>query len=129
MANHLGNEGQIKVGTNTVAEVRSFSITESVDLVEDTTMGDAAKTFQPTQTFWEASVEVFWDETDTNGQQAMTVGSSITFNGYPEGSSSGDTYFTGAAIVESRDVKGTHNGLVEASLKLRGNGALSKTTV
>jgi hypothetical protein len=49
---------------------------------------------------------VFWDETDTHGQQAMTVGSSITFNGYPEGSSSGDTYKTAAAIVESRRHQG-----------------------
>jgi hypothetical protein len=69
-------------------------------------MGDAAKTFQPTQTFWEASVEVFWDETDTNGQQAMSVGASVTLNTYPEGSSSTDSYKTGAAIVESRRHQG-----------------------
>lgn len=129
MANHLGNEGQVKVGSNVVAELRSFALTYSAELVEDTVIGDAAKTFQAIQKSWEASLEVFWDETDTQGQMALTPGASVTLNMYPEGSSSGDTYYTGSAIVESLEVKGTHNGLVEASMKVRGNGDLSKTTV
>lgn len=129
MANHLGNEGQIKVGSNTVAELRSFEISEDVDLVEDTVIGDTSKTFQAIQKGWEASLEVFWDETDTQGQQALTIGASVTLNCYPEGSSSGDTYKTGTAIVKNISIKGTHNGLVEASIKLQGTGALSQTTV
>lgn len=129
MANHLGNEGQVKVGANTVAELRSYSITEDIDLVEDTVIGDTAKTYQGTQKGWEAALEVFWDDTDTNGQQALSVGAQVTLNVYPEGSTSGDTYKTGTAIVKSVDIKGTHNGLVEASVKLQGTGALSQTTV
>lgn len=128
MANHLGNEGTVKVNGSTVAEIRSFSISESVDTVEDTAMGDTAKTFQVTQTEWEGSLEVFWDETDT-AQTALAIGASVTFNAYPEGASSGDSYMTGTALVVGKEIKTTHNGLVEASLKLKGTGALSKTTV
>lgn len=129
MATHIGNEGTVKIGANTVAEIRSWSLSQSSDTVEDTTMGDTDKTFLATQKSWEAGAEVFWDETDTNGQQACTVGSSVTLNLYPEGASGGDTYYGGGAIVTGLELKGTHNGMVEASLKFQGSGAITKTTV
>jgi len=40
MATFLGKNGVIKVGTNTIAELRSFSITQTAATAEDTTMGD-----------------------------------------------------------------------------------------
>ncbi|MFP6697076.1 MAG: hypothetical protein VCF08_09260 [Alphaproteobacteria bacterium] len=32
MANHTGSEGTVKVGSNTIAEIRSFSIDETHDV-------------------------------------------------------------------------------------------------
>jgi len=129
MATHKGSEGTIKVGANAVAEVRSFSITETADTVEDTTMGDSARTYKPSLTSWNGTVEVYWDETDTNGQVAMSVGSEITFGAYPEGSTSGDTYMSGSAIVTSLTVNSSFDGMVEASIAVQGNGALTTGTV
>ena len=40
MATHKGSEGTIKVGSNAVAELLSYSITESVDLIETTNIKD-----------------------------------------------------------------------------------------
>lgn len=129
MATHKGSEGTIKVGANAVAEVRSFSITETADTVEDTTMGDSARTYKPSLTSWNGTVEVYWDETDTNGQVAMSVGSEITFGAYPEGSTTGDTYMSGSAIVTSLTVNSSFDGMVEASIAVQGNGALTTGTV
>lgn len=129
MANHLGTEGQVKVASNTVAEVRSFSLDISADTVEDTVMGDTWKTHQVTQKEWSGSIECFWDETDTNGQMTMTEGASVTLNLYPEGSTSGDTYYTGTALITGIAFKEAHNGLGEATFQFKGTGALSKTTV
>lgn len=129
MATHIGNEGQVKIGANAVAEVRSYSLNQSADTTEDTVMGDSDKTFLVTQKSWEGSADVYWDETDTNGQQACTVGSSVTLNLYPEGSGSGDTYYSGTALIVGLEIRGTHNGMVEASIRFQGTGALSKTTV
>jgi len=125
MATHKGSEGSVAVGSGAIAEVRSFSITESADTIEDTTMGDAARTYKPSLTSFSGSVEVFWDETDTNGQVALTVGSEITFNVYPEGSTTGDSYLTGSAIVTSKTINSSADGMVEASISLQGNGALT----
>jgi len=129
MATHAGSEGIVKVGANTVAEVRSYSIEESADTLEDTSMGDSARTYLPSLTTWSGSVDVFWDETDTTGQGALTVGSSITLNVYPEGDVAGDTYYTGSCIVTGVSKSGSFDGMVEASISVQGTGALTSTTV
>jgi predicted secreted protein len=129
MANHKGSDGTVKVGANAVAEIKSYSITETADTIEDTVMGDAARTYKPSLTSFSGSLDVLWDETDTTGQGALTVGSEVTLNVYPEGSTTGDTYFTGSAIVTSVAVSGSVDGLVTASISVQGNGALSTTTV
>jgi len=129
MATHKGSEGTIKVGANAIAEVRSFSISEVGDTVEDTTMGDSARTYKPSLTSWSGSVEAYWDETDTNGQVALSVGAEVTLNVYPEGSSTGADYLTGSAIVTGRTINSSFDGMVEASITVQGNGALTADTV
>ena len=129
MATHTGSEGTLKVGSSAVAEIRSYTINETGETIEDTSMGDAARTFKAGLKTYTASVEVFWDETDTSGQGALDVGSEVTLNVYPEGETAGDTYYTGSAIVTGKTVTGSFDGMVEASFELQGNGALTETTV
>ena len=129
MATHKGSEGVVKVGANTVAEVRSWTIAESADTLEDTSMGDTARTFKPSLTTFTGSLDVFWDETDTTGQGALTIGAEVTFNVYPEGDTAGDTYYTGTAIVTEVSRTAAFDGLCEASISLQGTGALTETTV
>jgi predicted secreted protein len=129
MATHKGSEGTVKVGANAIAEIRSYSIAENSDTIEDTTMGDSARTYLPSLTSFSGSMDVYWDETDTNGQVALTVGSTATINIYPEGSSSSDTYLTGSIIVTGKTINASFDGMVEASISFQGTGALSTTTV
>ena len=129
MATHTGSEGTVKVGANTIAEIRSFSIDETGDTLEDTTMGDTARTYKSSLTSFSGSVDVFYDETDTTGQGALTVGSEITINAYPEGDTAGDTYKTGSAIVTGVSLTSSFDGMVESSITFQGNGALTTTTV
>jgi predicted secreted protein len=129
MATHTGSEGTLKVGSNAVAEIRSFSINETGETIEDTSMGDTARSFKAGLKTFTASVEVFFDETDTTGQGALDVGSEVTLNVYPEGDASGDTYFSGSTIVTGKTVTSSFDGMVEASFELQGNGALTETTV
>ena len=129
MATHKGSEGTVKVGANSVAEIRSYSIEESADTLEDTSMGDSARTYKPSLTSFSGSLDVFWDETDTNGQGALTIGSEVTLNVYPEGDTTGDTYYTGSAIVTGVSRSASFDGLVEASISVQGTGALTPDTV
>lgn len=129
MATHAGSEGTVRVGANAVAEIRSYSIEETADTLEDTSMGDAARTYLPSLTTFTGSLDVLWDETNTNGQGALTIGATVTLNLYPEGASSGDTYYTGSAIVTGRTISASYDGLVEMSISVQGTGALTQTTV
>jgi predicted secreted protein len=129
MATHAGSEGTVKVGANAIAEIRSFSIEETADTIEDTTMGDGARTYKPSLTSFSGSVDVFWDETDSTGQGALTIGAEVTLNLYPEGSTAGDTYLSGSAIVTSRSISSSFDGMVEMSISVQGNGALTTSTV
>ena len=129
MATHKGSEGTVKVGSNAVAEIKSYSIEESADTLEDTSMGDSARTYKPSLSNFSGSLDVFWDETDTNGQGALSIGSEVTLNVYPEGDTTGDTYYTGSAIVTGVSRSASFDGLVEASISVQGNGALTSSTV
>lgn len=128
MATHTGSEGTVKVGANAIAEIRSYSVEETADTVEDTSMGDSYRTHKTTLKAWSGTVDVFWDETDTTGQGALTVGSEVTANFYPEGSSTGDAYMTGTAIVTGKTVSASFDGMIESTITLQGTGALSRTT-
>ena len=128
MATHKGSEGIVKVGTDQVSEVRSYSIEETADTLEDTSMGDSARTYKSSLTSFSGSLDVFWDETDTAGQGALTIGSEVTLNLYPEGDAVGDIYYTGTAIVTGVTRSGSFDGLVEASVSVQGTGALTQTT-
>ena len=119
MAVHKGSEGVVKILTNTVAEVRDWSLEETAETIDSTQLSDSAKTFEVGTTSWSGSVNAFWDETDTSGQGAMTAGASVTLNLYPEGATSGDTYGSGDAIISSISKSGGIDGLVEASFSFR----------
>ena len=116
MATHKGSEGLVKVGSATVAEVKSYSLEESADTLETTKMGDAARTYLPSLTSFSGSVDCFWDEGDSAGQVALSVGASVTLVFYPEGAASGDTYYSGTALVTGKTITGSFDGMVEASI-------------
>ena len=129
MATHSGKSGLVKNGSNTVAEVRSWTLNTQADVIEDTAMGDAARTYLEGLTSADASIEVYWDETDTNGQVALAPGTSVTLVLYPEGADSSDTYYTGTALVTSKSITGSFDGMVEASISATYTGAVTTATV
>ena len=129
MATTKGSEGTVKSGANAIAEIRSYTITETADTLEDTTMGDSSRTYLASLKTFTGSIDCFWDETDTNGQLTLDPGSTVTINIYPEGSTSGDTYYTGSVIITEKSVTASYDGMVEASFSFQGTGALSETTV
>tara|TARA_R100000231_G_scaffold104750_1_gene77653 strand:+ start:8051 stop:8440 length:390 start_codon:yes stop_codon:yes gene_type:complete len=129
MATHTAANGVVKVGNNAVAEVTGFSIEYNSDTVEDTVIGDTARTYLPTLKMFTATLDVFWDETDTNGQLALDIGTSITFQVFPEGDQTGDLYYTGTGIVTGRSVSTSTGEMITASFTVQGSGDLTETTV
>jgi predicted secreted protein len=129
MATLKGNDGTVKVGSVTVAEIRSFSIDETMDTIEDTAMGDTYRTFKTSLKAFSGSIDVFFDDTDVTGQGALTVGSEVTVNFQIEGDTTGDHLLSGTALITGRTISSSFDGMVEASLSLQGTGALTEGTV
>ena len=127
MAAHKGSEGTVHVGTDSISEIRSYSIEETSDTVETTSMGDTARTHLASLTSFSGSIDVFWDEVDT-AQIALTVGTSVTIKFYPEGTASSAKYYTGTAIVTGVTRSASFDGMVEASISVQGTGALTLAT-
>jgi hypothetical protein len=129
MATFAGSGGIIKIGSNAVAEVRSYSIDETMDTLEDTAMGDTSRTYKASLKTFSGSADVFFDDTDTTGQGALTVGSTGTLSILMEGDTSGDHNLSGSILVTGRTITGSFDGLVEASITFQGTGALTEATV
>ena len=129
MATHTGVNGVVKVGANTVAEVVGFALNETQDTVEDTSLTDSKKSYIALRGDATATIECHWDETDTNGQEALDVGTSATIELYPEGADSGDAYYTGTGIVTAADVAVTMDGIVSRNFSVQFSGGVTHTTV
>ena len=128
MATHTGSEGKINIGSDTLGELRSFSLESTAETIEDTSMGDSARTYKVGLTAFSGTASVFFDETDT-AQGTVDAGTEITLNVYPEGDTTGDTYYSGSAIVIGRTINSSFDGMVEMELSFTGTGALTETTV
>jgi len=128
MATKLGRDGLVKISSTTIGELRNYALSHSSDTVEDSVIGDTYRTRLATMKTFSVSGDLYWDETDA-GQLLITIGSQVTLNLYPEGASSGDVYYTGAAIVTKFDINASFDGIVEGAISFEGNGVLTTTSV
>lgn len=128
MARVKGKDGVVNVGANAVALVRSFTVEESADTAEGHTMGDNWKEFEITFTEWSGSIEALLDPTDTNGQQALTIGASVSLDLRPQGTGSGLLSYTGTALVTGISEGVPHDNFDTLSITVQGTGALTRTT-
>jgi len=128
MATFSGSAGVVKAGGNAIGEIRSFTVDQTGDTVEDTAMGDSTRSFKATLNTFTASVDALFDDTDT-AQTAMTIGSSLAFLFQPEGSGSGAYQLSGSGIVTGISQTQSFDGLVERSFTVQGTGALTIGTV
>ena len=128
MATHHGKEGVVKAGGSGIGELTGFTLETTADVVEDTALTDATKSFVAGRTSFSGSLDMNYDETDSP-QQTLTVGSSIDFILLPEGNSSGDESFTGSGIITSMGVTNAMDAVITRTVNFQGTGTLTRGTV
>lgn len=128
MATHTGNSGVVKVGTNTVAEVVSFSVNENADRVEDTALGDTNRTYKAGLTDVTGTIECHYDPSDTNGQAAMTAGANVSLTLWPQGAGSGNAEWTVSATILSIVTTVQFNEIISVTFEWGAAGTLTKST-
>ena len=127
MATHTGSEGLIKVSSTTVGELRSYTLEQTSDTIEDSSMGDASRTYKTGLKGFSGSASLFFDEADA-GQLLLVVGGEIAIKVFPEGATTGDKFYEGNAIVTAYNISASFDGMVEAELTFTGTGTLTLST-
>ena len=124
MAIATGQSGVVKLqlkGTAeaVVGEVRSFTIDEGNAVLENTTMGNAGRTYQQGSDESNVSLEVYWDQADAQ-QLVLDAGAEIDWEISPSGTASTVKYYSGTGIVVSKSITSSFDGMVEASFSIQG---------
>lgn len=132
MATTTGSSGVVKVATSggsvaVVGEVRSYTFDGTADTIEDSVMGDSARSYKAGLKTNTLTVECYWDEADAP-QGILDERASVDFELYPTGTGTGETYFSGSGIVTSRSVTASFDGMVEASFSIQCSGAVTEAT-
>tara|TARA_B110000483_G_scaffold101811_1_gene124586 strand:+ start:145 stop:531 length:387 start_codon:yes stop_codon:yes gene_type:complete len=128
MATHHGKEGVVTVGGTAVGELTGFTLETTADVVEDTALTDATKSFLAGRTSFSGTLEMNFDETDTP-QTNLVVGASLAFILLPEGNASGDRSFAGTGVVTGMSVTNSMEAVISRNVTFQGTGALTIGTV
>ena len=128
MASYKGQDGVFQAITAggtlaSVTNLKSWSIEESIDSIESTTMGLTSKTFTTGIKGWTASCELLYDL--SNAVQAdLVVGESVDIKIWPNTVAQAESY-AGSGIVTSTSQSGELGDLVGSSITVQGTGALT----
>jgi len=128
MATHHGKEGVVTAGGTAVGELTGFTLETSADVVEDTALTDATKSFLAGRTSFSGTLEMNFDETDT-AQITLVAGASISFILLPEGNTGGDRSFSGTGVVTGMSVTNSMDAVISRNVTFQGTGALTIGTV
>jgi len=131
MATFTGENGKVEItaedsaGTVTVAEVRSWTVEHTKDVIEDTVMGDAARTYKNGLHQFTGSMEVIYDSTHSSATNAFDPAQdgALTVEFYPD-ATTGEK-FSGSVLVTSVSRTSSFDDLVTATVNFQGSGALT----
>jgi hypothetical protein len=138
MAAIKGKDGVISIGVSgsevDVAQVKSYSITESTETAETTVMGMDSKAHVPTLLSWEGSMDVVYDTAlhDFNSANGANfrAGGTAHMVLYPAGDDpSATSNYNGDIIVTSLEVTGETADVVNATINFTGTGDLTRTAI
>ena len=133
MAEQKGIDGVVKIGSNIILNVTNFTIEETSETLDITSMSSTgnAREILPTFTAFSGSFDGFWDKTDPSLNHSdgtppvVRSGQTLYFEFYPEGESTGALYYAGSGIVSSVSRSASFDGAVEYSVAFEGTGALA----
>ena len=132
MATTKGSGGVVKLAVDggsvaAMGEVRSFTLSESADTIEDSVMGDTARTYVSSLTSATLSMDVYWDDADTV-QLVMDASADLDWELYPTGTGTGEKYYSGGGLVTSKEITASFDGMVEGSFELQVSGTITEAT-
>ena len=133
MATYYGNDASVKLVTSggsvaTAAEVQTWSLTMTTDMIDTSSMGSTARTFTAGHSAGTANITFNLDP-DNAAQVDIVERASLDVEFFAEGTDSGDTKYSGTFIVTSVEKAASFDALATMSADLQLTGALTIGTV
>lgn len=133
MANYQGSNGQVKIksGSDTltaVADVRTWSVTMTREVVENTAMGDSDRKYLKGLQSFTGTMEIVYNDSEAAVvSTAINPDTDATVNVEFYGDAADGTKFVGDVIVTSFAVSASFDGLMTATVNFQGTGAPTLT--
>ena len=148
MANQIyaGSEGVVLIDGTAVASIRSFSLEETQETIDATTMnvsGVPFRTNKATFKSWSGTVDVFWTVDDAEADDVEHGGTynagddsnhfgilqpgstEVTMTFYPAGNgTAGDLGYVANCLITSRTISSSVDGMVEATISVLGTAPI-----
>lgn len=128
MTTYSGKDGQIKVSSNLLGELRSFNYTVAQATMDDSELSDQWDSHLAGSQSWQGEATAWFYDGDT-AQAALLAGVQVALGFYPRGSGSGKPYHSGNATVTSIVRTNARNAAVEITFSFQGSGELAGATV
>ena len=130
MATTAGSSGVFKISQTDgseaqVVNVRSFSFDVTADTIENSVMGNTARTYVAGLSNSTLSIETYWDASD---QAEFDERATVYWELYPTGTGTGEKYYHGSGVVTGKTVSAAFDGMVEASFSIQNSGAVTEAT-
>jgi len=104
MTTYQGHEGAVYSGSAQIAEVVSWNYTETAGTTDFTNQAATHEIKKVGLKSTSGSVNCFYVDNDTTGQDTLSIGSVVSLVLYPEGNTTGKERVTISAIVTSKAV-------------------------
>lgn len=133
-----GRDGSVLVSdaattppATTMLHVQSWNADESGDVVRGWGMGDTHSDAFVSISQWTGSITVYADNTPA-GQSAedlLSVRTVINVRLFPGENVAGNSQYDGLAVVSSKGIEGTKDGIPTLTYSVEGKGALTRSTI
>ncbi len=129
MTTQTGNSGVLSFGGSDVTELKSWSLEESAEQIDDTAMGDTNRTSKSGLPTANGTIEVHYDEADAV-QESMDAGAAGALVLYPKGNTTGLPRITLTVQITGRSTSGAIDEILPQSFNYAiSTGAVVRDTV
>lgn len=114
MATQTGNSGQLSFAASNITELKTWSLDESAEQIDDTAMGDLNRTSKSGLPGATGSIEVHYDEGDSV-QESMDAGVTGVLILFPKGNATGEPRTTLTVQITGRNTSGAIDEILPQS--------------
>jgi len=126
MTVYHGKGGVVKLGSATLAQVKSWTFSQTSDTQDSSTMGIDDETHVPGRRNASGSINCLYDETDATGQEVLVAGASVSIILNPAGTTATRKNRSFTATITKIDEGVTDGSIVTRNFDYKVNGAVTR---